>query len=156
MINGKLLAWSFLLLHCEGCRCFKAAFEFRVFPGIWRRWIGSVNKDGPDVELDVSVEMRRKETELMAEAGKPLGSCCDALKEALEGDDFEALITVGPDEIIYITVGLVAHNEDEPALVDHPLFFCPFCGTKLQTPDEVKAKACPPGEVEGEYEPRQA
>jgi hypothetical protein len=31
-------------------------------------------------------------------------------------------------------------EEDEPGLVDHPLFFCPFCGSKLQTPDEVKAK----------------
>ena len=26
-------------------------------------------------------------------------------------------------------------------MVDHPLFFCPFCGTKLQTPEEVRAKA---------------
>ena len=26
-------------------------------------------------------------------------------------------------------------------MVDHPLFFCPFCGTKVQTPEEVQAKA---------------
>ena len=26
-------------------------------------------------------------------------------------------------------------------MVDHPVFFCPFCGTKLQTPAEVDAKA---------------
>ena len=25
-------------------------------------------------------------------------------------------------------------------MVDHPVFFCPFCGTKLQTEDEVEAK----------------
>ena len=25
-------------------------------------------------------------------------------------------------------------------MVDHPLFFCPFCGTKLQTEDEVREK----------------
>ena len=25
-------------------------------------------------------------------------------------------------------------------MVDHPVFFCPFCGTKLQTPEEVRAK----------------
>ncbi len=77
----------------------------------------------------------------MAEAGKTFGSCCEELKEALEGGDFEPLITVGPDEVIYMTVGLVDLEEDEPGLVDHPLFFCPFCGTKLQTPEEVRAKA---------------
>ena len=51
------------------------------------------------------------------------------------------MITVGPDGVIYMTVGLVDLEEEEPGLVDHPLFFCPFCGTKLQTPEEVRAKA---------------
>ena len=92
----------------------------------------------------------------MAEAGKTFGSCCEELKEALEGGDFEPLITVGPDEVIYMTVGLVDLEEDEPGLVDHPLFFCPFCGTELQTPEEVRAKAGADGEGEGEEEPRQA
>ena len=26
-------------------------------------------------------------------------------------------------------------------MVDHPMYFCPFCGTKLQTEAEVEAKA---------------
>ena len=77
----------------------------------------------------------------MAEAGKAFGSCCEELKEALEGGDFDPLITVGPDEVIYMTVGLGDLEEHEPGLVDHPLFFCPFCGTQLQTPEDVKAKA---------------
>lgn len=68
------------------------------------------------------------------------GSCCEELKEALDGGDFEPLITVGPDTVIYMTVGLVDLEDDEPGLVDHPLFFCPFCGSKLQTPEEVRAK----------------
>jgi hypothetical protein len=25
-------------------------------------------------------------------------------------------------------------------MVDHPLFFCPFCGAKQQTVEEVRAK----------------
>ena len=74
-------------------------------------------------------------------AGTNFGSCCDELKEALEGGDFEPLITVGSDQVIYMTVGLVGLEEDEPGLVDHPLFFCPFCGAKLQTPEEVRAKS---------------
>ena len=77
----------------------------------------------------------------MAEAATKFGSCCEELKEALEGGDFEPLITVAPDGVIYMTVGLVDLEEEEPGLVDHPLFFCPFCGTKLQTPEEVRAKA---------------
>ena len=76
----------------------------------------------------------------MAGPAKPFCSCCEELKEALEGGDFEPLVTVGLDGVIYMTVGLVDLEEDEPGLVDHPIFFCPFCGTKLQTPEEVRAK----------------
>jgi hypothetical protein len=25
-------------------------------------------------------------------------------------------------------------------MVDHPVFFCPFCSKRLQTPEEVRAK----------------
>jgi hypothetical protein len=73
-------------------------------------------------------------------AATRFGSCCSELKEALEGDGFEPLVTVGADDILYLSVGLVELEDEEPGIVDHPLFFCPFCGTKLQTPEEVKAK----------------
>ena len=57
-------------------------------------------------------------------------------------DEFEPLIAEDDDGILYMSVGVVdAEEEDEPNMVDHPVFFCPFCGTKLQTPDEVDAKA---------------
>ena len=84
----------------------------------------------------------------MAESDKGFGSCCEELKEALEGGDFEPLITVGEDGVIYLTVGLVDLEDEEPGLVDHPLFYCPFCGKGLQTPEEVRAKAGAEGEVE--------
>ena len=86
----------------------------------------------------------------MTEAATKFGSCCEELKEALDGGDFEPLITVGPDGVIYMTVGLVDLEEDEPGLVDHPLFFCPFCGAKAQTQDEVRAKAGDHGDDEDE------
>lgn len=77
------------------------------------------------------------------------GSCCSELKEALTATDFEPLITIGDDGVIYMTVGLIDIEEDEPALVDHPMFFCPFCGNRLQTPEDVKAKlGGEPGEDE--------
>lgn len=68
------------------------------------------------------------------------GQCCTELKEAMAGEDFDPLITLGEDSVLYMAVGLIDLEEDEPGLVDHPLFFCPFCGSKLQTADEVKAK----------------
>ena len=71
------------------------------------------------------------------------GTCCEELKDAISGDEFEPLITVAEDGVLYISVGIVhvEDEDDEPAMVDHPLFFCPFCGAKVQTADEVKAKA---------------
>jgi hypothetical protein len=65
------------------------------------------------------------------------GSCCDNLKEAMAGEDFEPLITVGDEGVLYMTVGLIDLEDEDPALVDHPLFFCPFCGTRLQSKEEV-------------------
>lgn len=76
----------------------------------------------------------------MAATTQAFGSCCEELKEALEGGDFEPLVTVGSDGVIYMTVGLVDLEDDEPGLVDHPMFFCPFCGKGLQTPEDVRAK----------------
>ena len=76
----------------------------------------------------------------MADTGK-FGSCCDGLKDAIAGEDFEPLIAVYEDGVLYMSVGLLeTEQEDEPNMVDHPVFFCPFCGTKLQTPEEVDAK----------------
>ena len=51
----------------------------------------------------------------------------------MSGEEFEPLITVGEDGVLYMSVGLIDLEEEEPGMVDHPLFFCPFCGTKLQT-----------------------
>ena len=74
--------------------------------------------------------------------GEPsFGSCCTDLKEAMSGGDFEPLISIGEDGVLYLSVGLIDLEEEEPAIVDHPLFFCPFCGTKLQSADEVRAKS---------------
>jgi hypothetical protein len=47
----------------------------------------------------------RKESS-MGEAGKTFGACCEKLKEALEASEFEPMITVAPNEIIYLCIGL--------------------------------------------------
>lgn len=76
-----------------------------------------------------------------AASGSSFGSCCSELKDAMSGEEFEPLITVSEDGVLYLSVGLVDLEEEEPGMVDHPLFFCPFCGTRLQTVDEVRAKS---------------
>ena len=42
------------------------------------------------------------------------GSCCEELKQIMAGEDFEPLITVGGDGILYMSVGLIDIEEDEP------------------------------------------
>jgi hypothetical protein len=69
------------------------------------------------------------------------GSCCKELKEAMSGNEFEPLISVGEDGVLYMSVGLIELESDEPGMVDHPLFFCPFCGKRVQTADDVHAKS---------------
>jgi hypothetical protein len=68
------------------------------------------------------------------------GTCCDELKEAMSGEDFEPLISVGEDGVLYMSVGLVEIDDDDPGMLDHPVFFCPFCGKGVQTADEVRTK----------------
>jgi hypothetical protein len=67
------------------------------------------------------------------------GSCCETLKEAMSDKEFDPLIAVGDDGILYMSVGLV-EEENEPSMVDYPVMFCPFCGTGLQSEQEVEAK----------------
>jgi hypothetical protein len=69
------------------------------------------------------------------------GKCCGELKDAISGEEFEPLITVGEDGVLYMSVGLVDLEDDEPGMVDHPMFFCPFCGKGVQTQEDVRAKA---------------
>ena len=72
-------------------------------------------------------------------ADHTFGSCCTELKDAMSGEEFEPLITVAEDGVLYMSVGLVDMEDDEPGMVDHPVFFCPFCGTKVQNADDVRA-----------------
>ena len=75
------------------------------------------------------------------------GGCCEELREAIAGEDFEPLITQGDDGILYMAVGLIELEDEEPGMVDHPVFFCPFCGTKVQDADVVKAQLSSEGEL---------
>ena len=75
----------------------------------------------------------------MADAGK-FGTCCEALKDVLTNEEFEPLIAVDDSGVLYMSVGMLDADSDEANMVDHPIYHCPFCGTKLQTEEEVEAK----------------
>jgi hypothetical protein len=76
----------------------------------------------------------------MANTGN-FGNCCEGLKDALTSEDFEPLIAVDDAGVLYMSVGLLdAQGEDEPNMVDHPMYFCPFCGTKVQSEEDVESK----------------
>ncbi|MFM9848780.1 MAG: hypothetical protein ACKVP3_16630 [Hyphomicrobiaceae bacterium] len=77
---------------------------------------------------------------MAANAGHTFGTCCDVLKDAMSDQDFDPLIAVGDDGILYMSVGLVDVEETEPGMVDYPVLFCPFCGKGLQTDAEIDAK----------------
>lgn len=72
--------------------------------------------------------------------GSGFGSCCEELKEVLEPQDFDPLVAVGDDGVLYMSIGMLEADGGEANVVDHPVFFCPFCGTRLQTQEEVEAK----------------
>jgi hypothetical protein len=74
--------------------------------------------------------------------GSNFGDCCENLKEAMQGEDFEPLIAADDDGVLYLSVGLLGleGSQDEANTIDYPMFFCPFCGSKLQTPEEIDAK----------------
>jgi hypothetical protein len=79
-----------------------------------------------------------------SQSAKPVrtfGTCCGELKEAMSGNEFEPLIAVAEDGVLYMSVGLIELDGEEPGMVDHPVFFCPFCGKPLQTADDVRSGA---------------
>ena len=74
-------------------------------------------------------------------ANAEFGGCCEGLKDALTNEAFEPLLAVDESGVLYMSVGLLDTDaEDEPNMVDHPVYFCPFCGTRLQTEQEVESK----------------
>jgi hypothetical protein len=78
-------------------------------------------------------------------AGGKFGDCCENLKDAMQGEDFEPLIAVDDEGILYLSVGLLGLDgqDGEANTIDYPMFFCPFCGSKLQTPEQIDAKTSP-------------
>ena len=63
------------------------------------------------------------------------GSCCNDLKDAMTEPPNSSFF-VGENNVFYFSVGFVM-TKDGPGWFDHAVFFCPFCGRKLQDREEI-------------------
>lgn len=79
-------------------------------------------------------------------SGEPFGSCCEAMSEILGTEDFSPTFAVDDAYVLYMAVGCAEIQPDDEddeggiAWFDQAVMFCPFCGTQLQTPEEIEAK----------------
>ncbi len=76
---------------------------------------------------------------------KTFGTCCKDMRDALTLPEQRFLFTQDGTGVLYLTIGSV--NTDQGiGYFDQAVLFCPFCGTQLQTRDEIKLAAAQPPE----------
>ena len=71
---------------------------------------------------------------------KPFGSCCTDLKKCMSQPN--ALIRVEVDDVLFLTIGY-ERTERGVAWFDAAVFFCPFCGARLQDREGLKRQTHP-------------
>jgi hypothetical protein len=65
----------------------------------------------------------------------PLGNCCEDLRHARDRVP-ESFVRIADNGVVYLTVGMTM-TENGPGFFDQAMFFCPFCGTRLQSREDV-------------------
>jgi hypothetical protein len=68
---------------------------------------------------------------------KPFGTCCKDMRDALTVPEQRFLVVQEGTGVLYLTIGS-AKTDRGIAWFDQAVLFCPFCGTRLQTREEVK------------------
>ncbi|HSF25382.1 MAG TPA: hypothetical protein VLE20_14250 [Blastocatellia bacterium] len=66
------------------------------------------------------------------------GTCCTDLADAFDGVP-NSFFRVEENGVLYLTVGYV-QTENGPGFFDQAVLFCPFCGTKLQDAEQIRAR----------------
>lgn len=69
------------------------------------------------------------------------GTCCNDLSEAMTQPP-NSFFVVADDGVLYMTIGYVMTDRG-PGFFDHAVLFCPFCGTALQTSEEISRRQKP-------------
>ncbi len=80
-------------------------------------------------------------------AQQEFGSCCKELKEAMTTVPNPLIFVEEDCSVLYMSVGYVKTQEGI-GWMDHAVLFCPFCGTRLQSSEEIKAKAGTPSALQ--------
>jgi hypothetical protein len=68
-----------------------------------------------------------------------LGTCCEALKQAMFGVA-ESFFRIEDNGILYLTIGYIK-KDAQTGFYDSAVLFCPFCGKSLQSPEEIRKKS---------------
>jgi hypothetical protein len=64
------------------------------------------------------------------------GSCCKDLQEAMTTPP-TSLFRVEENHVLYLTIGF-GETSQGTAWFDQAVLFCPFCGSQLQTREEIR------------------
>src|SRR5262245_25115067 len=75
------------------------------------------------------------------EAMRPFEACCKDLHDAMNQPP-NSMFRVEENGVLYLAVGYEV-TEDGPAWFDQAVLFCPFCGTGVQTREEVSSRVRP-------------
>jgi len=67
------------------------------------------------------------------------GSCCSELKDAMVRPP-NPLLRTSEWGVLYLTVGYVS-SEQGINWMDQAVIFCPFCGKKLQSKEDIRIKS---------------
>jgi hypothetical protein len=67
------------------------------------------------------------------------GTCCEELNKAMTTPPQRFFFVSEETSRLMLTVGAV-ETEEGTGWFDSVVFFCPFCGTQLQTREEIKEK----------------
>lgn len=70
------------------------------------------------------------------------GGCCEDLARAMD-EVPEPFFRVEDSGVLYMSVGCV-RTDDGFGYYDAAVRFCPFCGTEVQTAEEIRARAGAP------------
>ena len=70
---------------------------------------------------------------------EPFGNCCKDLADCIH-ELPNSMFRVEESGVLYLTVGYTTTQEGT-GWFDHAVFFCPFCGKRLQDPKLVEARA---------------
>ena len=67
------------------------------------------------------------------------GSCCSDLRDAMTSPP-NSFFRIEENGVMYLTVGFV-QTPQGPGWFDQAVIFCPFCGSMLQSKEDIRKKA---------------